>query len=76
MGDWSADVFMLMALCRPDVLPAGDLALVKGMGEMDGRLYETSNEVILRAETWRPYRSVATRMIWQLYLHNRGLRVP
>jgi DNA-3-methyladenine glycosylase II len=76
LGDWSADVFMLMALCRPDVLPVGDLALVKGMGEMDGGLYDSSAKVIERAEPWRPYRSVATRMIWQLYLHNRSQRVP
>jgi DNA-3-methyladenine glycosylase II len=76
LGDWSADVFMLLAVCRTDVLPVGDLALVKGMSEMDGRLYDTADKVIRRAETWRPYRSVATRMIWQLYLHNRGKPLP
>ena len=76
MGDWSADVFMLMALCRPDVLPVGDLALVKGMGEMDGGIYDTSQKVVRRAKLWKPYRSVATRMIWQLYLHNRRRRLP
>jgi DNA-3-methyladenine glycosylase II len=76
LGDWSADVFLLMALCRPDVLPVGDLALVKGMIELDGGNYDTSADVIARAERWRPYRSVACRMVWQWYLGNRRQTAP
>ncbi|MGI9474105.1 MAG: DNA-3-methyladenine glycosylase family protein [Rubripirellula sp.] len=72
LGDWTADVFLLMALTRPDVLPTGDLALVKGMRELDGGDYANADQVSSRAEAWRPYRSVATRMIWQLYLANRN----
>ena len=72
LGDWSADVFLLMALCRTDVYPVGDLALVKGLGELDGGQYDTRERVLARAESWRPHRSVATRMIWQLYLTNRA----
>ena len=71
LGNWSADIFLLMALCRPDVFPVGDLAIVKGIGLMDNREYESPAEVLRRAESWKPYRSVATRMIWQFYL-NRG----
>ena len=76
LGDWSADVFLLMALCRPDVLPVGDLGLVKGMIELDGGRYDTSEKVIERAKTWRPYRSVACRMVWQWYLGNRNQTAP
>ena len=76
LGDWSADVFLLMALCRPDVFPDGDLALVKGLEELDGGDYDTATKVTNRAESWRPYRSVACRMIWQLYLGNRNQTVP
>lgn len=72
LGDWSADVFLLMALCRRDIFPIGDLALVKGIAELDGGRCETREKVFQRAERWRPYRSVATRMIWQSYLHRRG----
>ena len=72
LGNWSADVFLLMALGRHDVFPVGDLALVKGLGELDGGRYETKEDALARAERWRPYRSVATRMVWQLYLRNRG----
>lgn len=71
-GVWSANVFLLLALARPDVLPLGDLALVKGMNELDGGNYENVDALLLRAEMWRPYRAVATRMIWQLYLTNRN----
>lgn len=71
-GAWSANVFLLLALARPDVLPLGDLALVKGMHELDGGNYEEVDALLARAERWRPYRAVATRMIWQLYLTNRN----
>ena len=71
-GIWSADVFLLLALARPDVIPLGDLALVKGMHELDGGDYQEINALLKRAEMWRPYRGVATRMIWQLYLGNRN----
>lgn len=72
LGNWSADVFMMMALLRPDVLPVGDLALVKGLQEIDDVQYQTANQVTERAESWRPHRSIATRMVWQWYVHKRG----
>lgn len=71
-GAWSADVYLMMALLRPDVLPLGDLGLVKGIAELDQKPFESREEIGERAERWRPWRSVATRMIWQLYLVNRG----
>lgn len=76
LGSWTADVYLLMALCRTDVFPVGDLALIKGMRELDGGAYETSDQLLARAESWRPYRSVATRMVWQLYLSNRNKSAP
>ncbi|HBJ35248.1 MAG TPA: DNA-3-methyladenine glycosylase 2 family protein [Planctomycetaceae bacterium] len=76
-GNWSADIYLMMALMRPDVLPTGDLGLIKGIVEadIDAGLAEpliTPADLIERAERWRPYRSVATRMIWQHYLARRG----
>lgn len=68
LGDWSADVYLMMALLRPDVFPPGDLALMKGIGQLDGGNYVSVDEVLNRAEAWRPFRSVAARMIWQSYL--------
>lgn len=72
LGDWSAHVFMMMGLLRPDILPVGDLALVKGLEELDDRSYQNTEQIVARAEAWRPYRSVATRMIWQSYVRRRG----
>ncbi len=76
LGNWSADVFLMMALGRRDVLPVGDLALVKGLGELDGTVFETQAAVIERAEVWRPFRSVGTRMVWQNYLNRRNTAIP
>ena len=72
LGNWSADVFLMMALLRPDVLPVGDLALVKGIAEIDETDYQTTEAIVDRAESWRPLRSIATRMVWQWYVHKRG----
>ncbi len=71
-GRWSADVYLMMALLRTDVFPVGDLGLVKGICETFDRTFETSDQIVALAERWRPWRSVATRMIWQVYLANRG----
>ena len=69
MGNWTADMVLLLVLCRPDVFPVGDLALVKGIERLDaaaGRPPATSVEA--RGDLWRPHRSVATRMVWNYYL--------
>jgi|SRR6056297_3218245 len=68
LGDWSADVFLLLALCRPDIFPVGDLAIVKGVEYLEQQSYPETQNLLDRAEAWRPYRSVAARMIWQSYV--------
>ena len=73
LGAWSADVYLLMALRRPDVWPVNDLALevaiqkIKGLPRRPGAM-----QLLEMAEAWRPYRSVAARMLWQYYLARRG----
>jgi DNA-3-methyladenine glycosylase II len=71
-GDWSADIYMMMALGRLDVLPIGDLGLVVGIAESTGLRFDDKAEIVAYAERWRPYRSVGTMMIWQNYLQRRG----
>ena len=71
IGDWTVDIFLLMALRRPDVFPGGDLAVRKGMETLDGTDYSDRQAMRRRADRWRPYRSVACRMVWQFYLHGR-----
>ena len=73
LGSWSADVYLLMVLRRPDIFPATDLALVTAATELK-QLSErpNTNELLEMAEAWRPYRSVAARMLWQYYLAKRS----
>ncbi|MCM2371540.1 DNA-3-methyladenine glycosylase family protein [Aporhodopirellula aestuarii] len=72
LGNWTADIYLLMALRRDDILPIGDLALVKGIQELDPSVGPSVDAICERAEVWRPYRSMATKMIWTLYLFNRN----
>jgi len=76
LGVWSADIFLLMALRRPDILPTGDLGLIKGLEELDGQPYASESEIDQRAQRWRPFRSSATKLVWSLYLHNRNRLSP
>lgn len=72
LGSWSADVYLLMALRRPDIWPAHDLALaiaITRLKQLKSR--PTPDELFEMAEAWRPYRSVAARMLWQYYLAQR-----
>ena len=77
LGSWSADVYLLMVLRRPDVWPASDLALATAAQKVK-RLGARPNPQQLAelAEGWRPFRSVAARMLWQDYLFDRGKFEP
>ena len=75
LGSWSADVYLLMVLRRPDIFPATDLALVTAVTELKQLPARPNTDQFLKmAEAWRPYRSVAARMLWQYYLAKRSLR--
>jgi DNA-3-methyladenine glycosylase II len=75
LGSWSADVYLLMVLRRPDIFPATDLALVTAVTELKQLTARpNTNELLKMAEAWRPYRSVAARMLWQYYLAKRSAR--
>jgi DNA-3-methyladenine glycosylase II len=69
IGGWSADIYLLMALRRPDIWPTGDLALAGAMRRakgMDG--LPSGPEQAAVAEAWRPWRAVAARLLWHAYL--------
>jgi DNA-3-methyladenine glycosylase II len=72
LGAWSADVYLLMALRRPDIWPVNDLALEIAIQNVKGLPSRPNAKQLLEmAEGWRPYRSVAARMLWQYYLARR-----
>jgi DNA-3-methyladenine glycosylase II len=74
IGSWSADVYLLMAMRRPDIWPAGDLALAVAAKELWGLEFKpTPDELEQIAEKWRPYRAVAARMLWQHYLGKKSM---
>jgi len=72
IGTWSADVYLLMALKRPDIWPSGDVALITAVTQVKQLAARPDPIRLLEiAEGWRPYRSVAARMLWQYYLAQR-----
>lgn len=69
VGPWTANIYLLMVLRRPDVWPDGDIALATAVGRLRKMKTRPSFAQLARtAEAWRPYRSVAARMLWQYYL--------
>jgi DNA-3-methyladenine glycosylase II len=77
LGAWSADVYLLMVLLRPDIFPATDLALITALTKLKQLPSRaTAKQLLEMAEAWRPYRSVAARMLWQYYLARREKAEP
>jgi DNA-3-methyladenine glycosylase II len=74
LGDWSADIYLMFALQRADLFPIGDLALVNGLKTVKNLPKETSKETLLViAEKWRPYRTIATFLLWHEYIIRRKI---
>lgn len=72
IGSWSADIYLLMVLRRPDIWPASDLALATAVTRVKNlKQRPTTEQLFGLAERWRPFRSVAARMLWQYYLAPR-----
>lgn len=74
VGEWTSDIYLLMAMLRPDVMPKGDVALHTAWHKLSGNPRPTSDEFVLMAEKWKPYRSVAARLLWHYYLSDRRNR--
>ena len=66
IGVWTAEIFLMFRLRRPDVFPADDLGLVKAVQRLYGlRTRPTRKKLLKMAEAWRPYRSVAAWYLWR-----------
>ncbi len=76
VGEWTSDIYLLMVLLRPDVMPKGDIALHSAWHRLSGEARPSSDEFLVIAERWKPYRSVAARVLWHFYLSERALRKP
>jgi DNA-3-methyladenine glycosylase II len=70
IGHWTADIYLMEALGRPDIWPVGDLALAVGAAKvkrLDGRPDQAALADL--GEAWRPWRAVAARIVWHYYLN-------
>ena len=69
IGRWTADIYLLMALGRPDIWPDGDLALAAATRRAKGlAALPTRHEQRAIAAAWQPWRAVAARILWHAYL--------
>ena len=65
-GRWTAEMFLMFRLHRPDVLPAGDLGIVNAVKKLYGlRKTPDAKRILKIGDAWRPYRSVASWYLWQ-----------
>lgn len=66
IGRWTAEMFLMFRLHRPDVLPVGDLGIARGFQKVYGWKKDPSPAKMTRtAEAWRPYRSIACWYLWE-----------
>jgi len=73
IGPWTANIYLLMVLRRPDIWPPGDIALAQAAREVKGLPHRPKDEDLTRmARRWRPWRAVAARILWHHYLSVRG----
>jgi DNA-3-methyladenine glycosylase II len=72
IGEWTSDIYLLMALLRPDVMPKGDIALHAAYQKLSGTAARPgTDEFLVIAERWRPFRSTAARLLWHFYLRQK-----
>ena len=76
IGDWTVDVYLMHALQRTDLFPMGDIALVNSLKEVKQLRKDISREEMLSiAEAWRPYRTVASMILWHAYIRKRNIKI-
>ncbi|MBT4890131.1 MAG: DNA-3-methyladenine glycosylase 2 family protein [Rhodospirillales bacterium] len=70
IGRWTAEIYLMFALGRADLWPAGDLAVAAAAGHLLGlEKRPTPAELDEIGERWRPYRTTAAIMLWHYYRH-------
>jgi DNA-3-methyladenine glycosylase II len=75
IGDWTVDIYLMHALQRLDLFPLGDLALVNAMKMRMQLEKPTKEELLAIAESWKPYRTIATMMLWHYYIKKKNIKV-
>jgi DNA-3-methyladenine glycosylase II len=66
IGRWTAEMYLIFNLCRPDVFPVDDIGLLRGICKCYNLKYPIKKEAAIKlSENWKPYRSVATWYFWR-----------
>jgi DNA-3-methyladenine glycosylase II len=70
IGDWTTDIYLMFCLQSKDIFPIGDIAVVNTVKELTDA--KTKEDIILLAENWKPFRSLAVYFLWHYYLRKRN----
>lgn len=69
IGNWTTDIYLMFCMQLKDIFPIGDIAVVNTIKELSNA--KTTAEILLLAENWKPYRSLAVYFLWHYYLKKR-----
>jgi DNA-3-methyladenine glycosylase II len=69
IGEWTADIYLMMALHRPDCFPLGDVALISSLKQVKDLPRDTPPGCLMTiSDGWKPFRTVAAYLLWHSYL--------
>jgi DNA-3-methyladenine glycosylase II len=70
IGEWTTDIYLMFCLQATDIFPLGDIAVINTVKELSEA--QTRQDIILLADRWRPFRSLAAYFLWHYYLKKRN----
>ncbi len=73
IGNWTIDIYLMFALNSQDILPLGDIAIINTLKELLN--IDNKSEMEIYTQNWKPYRSMATFLLWHHYLQKRNRKV-
>jgi DNA-3-methyladenine glycosylase II len=70
VGNWSIEVYLMFCLQSPDIIPLGDIAIKNTIRELYD--FHTFEEMAALSDRWKPYRTIASYILWHYYLKKRN----
>ena len=74
IGDWTVDVYLMMALHRPNLFPTGDIALMNRLKEIKGLSHLSKEAALSIAQAWEPCRTIAAYILWWGYICKKKIK--
>ena len=75
IGDWTVDIYLIHVLRRLNLFPLGDIALLNAVRMLCNNKELTKTEISEIAEKWKPTRTIATMMLWHLYIKKKNIKI-